>query len=262
MGSKQSGTQTTTVEPPSIVKPYLQQGYQTASSLLSQGGPQQYQGNTVAPFAPQQEQAMQLASARALGGSPVMSAAQNQAAQTLGGDFLNSNPYLDETFRKAAQATRSALDTQFAGSGRDLIAQLPGRSDQLNNLANQIYGGNYQAERARQMQAIPFASGLANQDWTDIGQLANVGSQIQGQTQNIINDRVRRWDFEQMRPEDALSSYLARIQGLAPASGQTSSQPIYSNPAGSALGGALGGGALFGPWGALGGGLLGLLGGI
>jgi hypothetical protein len=47
--------------------------------------------------------------------------------------------------------------------------------------------------------------------------------------------------------------------GLNPANlGGTSSTPTYSNPAAGALGGAMAGGSMFGPIGAIGGGLLGL----
>src|SRR5690606_1145460 len=57
-------------------------------------------------------------------------------------------------FQNAANATRTQLSSEFAGQGRDLGAALPARSDQLQNLSAQIYGGNYQAERDRQMTAV------------------------------------------------------------------------------------------------------------
>ena len=50
--------------------------------------------------------------------------------------------------------------------------------------------------------------------------------------------------------------------GATPANlGMVTQTPQYSNPAAGALGGALAGGQLFGPYGAVAGGVLGLLGG-
>lgn len=79
---------------------------------------------------------------------------------TINGDFLNSNPYLDQTFNRAADLTRGRLDSEFAGSGRNLGASMPARSEELQTLASNIYGGNYQAERDRQTSALGQAQGF------------------------------------------------------------------------------------------------------
>lgn len=78
--------------------------------------------------------------------------------QTLQGDFLSpdTNPYLEQTFNRAADLTRGRLDTEFSGAGRNLGASLPARSEELQTLANSIYGGNYQAERNRQGDYLGF----------------------------------------------------------------------------------------------------------
>ena len=81
---------------------------------------------------------------------------------TLQGDYLNpdSNPYLQGTFNRAADLTRGRLDSEFAGAGRNLGAALPARSEELQTLASNIYGGNYQAERDRQQSALGQAQGF------------------------------------------------------------------------------------------------------
>lgn len=86
--------------------------------------------------------------------------ASNLVNDTIQGDFLNSNPYLDQTFNRAADLTRGRLDSEFAGSGRNLGASLPARSEELQTLASNIYGGNFQAERDRQTAAIGQAQGF------------------------------------------------------------------------------------------------------
>ena len=89
--------------------------------------------------------------------------------QTASGAYLNSNPYLDRQFDQAASRVTDRFQ-QAVAPGTDLSAVAAGRfgsgthqrlqqqneqqlSDQLNDLATNIYGGNYQAERARQDQA-------------------------------------------------------------------------------------------------------------
>lgn len=74
---------------------------------------------------------------------------------------MNSNPYLDATFNQAANAVQNRVSSEFAGSGRNLESSIPVQNDQLNQLATQIYGGNYANERQLQSQAAqqaPLAS--------------------------------------------------------------------------------------------------------
>ena len=81
---------------------------------------------------------------------------QNLISQTLNGDFLTpaATPFLQQTFTRAADLTQTRLDSEFAGSGRNLSAAQPARSAELQDLAASIYGGNFQAERDRQITAL------------------------------------------------------------------------------------------------------------
>ena len=86
---------------------------------------------------------------------------QELLAQNFRGDFLSpdTNPFLKGTFDRAADLTRGRLDSEFAASGRNLGAAAPARSDELQTLASNIYGGNYQQERGRQQDALGSAPG-------------------------------------------------------------------------------------------------------
>jgi hypothetical protein len=88
--------------------------------------------------------------------------AQNLVNNTMMGGFLgpDTNPYLQGTFNRAADLTRGRLDSEFAGAGRNLGASMPARSEELQTLASNIYGGNYQAERDRQFNAVGQAESL------------------------------------------------------------------------------------------------------
>jgi hypothetical protein len=235
-----SGGTTSSVGPPKWQLPYIQQGYQGAQDLYNQGG------TGVAPLSSETEAALTGTAARAQAGSAGVSAAQDVNQQTINGGFLGANPYLDSMFDKAALATQNQLASQFAGSGRNVDQSQGNRAQQLNDLATGIYGGAYDSERNRQQQAIGMASGLANQDYVDLGQLANVGAQREGYAQELLN-----------QPGLNLDQYLGRVTGSV---GSTSYQPSTRNRAAGAIGGALLGsqmGNQYGGWGQLGGGLLG-----
>lgn len=100
-----------------------------------------------------------------MGASPadgLLDQASDLTSQTLAGDFLSpdTNPFLADTFNRAADLTQTRLSSEFAGAGRDLNAALPARSQELQTLAAGIFGPNFQAERNRQMGSIANAQGL------------------------------------------------------------------------------------------------------
>lgn len=265
-------TQTTTTAPPKYLEPFLRQGMQDAQTIYGQGGQQYYPGQTVVGFSPESEQAMQMQTQRAQAGSPVMGAANNTARTLLGGNQPltfggGSNPYLDRTFNQAADQVQNRLQSDFAGSGRNIVAARPVANDELSQLATGIYGGDYQAERGRmatelgqnrgmQLGALGLAPGLAQQDYADIDRLGQVGQQREDLTGRQMQDQAARFDFAQNAPGANLDQYLARLQGYGGSSSSTST-PIYQNRAAGALGGAGVGFGMGGPWGALIGGLLG-----
>lgn len=299
MGNSSSPSKTTTTtEPPKFIQPFMQYGAQQARALYQTGGPQYYQGNTVVPFSDQTEQALGLTEQRALNGSPVTNAAQDYAARTLNtaptsqfGSGPNpygsvNNPYLDATFNKAADSVQNRLESQFAGSGRNVMASRPANSDMLSDLATNIYGGAYEAERNRgqhsyeaerdrmaqdldrqrstQYAVAGMAPQLANQDYVDLQALTGVGGQVEDLAGRLMEDQAARWDFSQNAPQTNLDNYIARITGAYPGQNATQTTPTYRNRTAGAAGGALAGaqmGSAFGPWGtaigAIGGGLLG-----
>lgn len=209
--------------PPAFQLPYLQYGLGQAKGLYDQG-------NQVVPFSQQSEQALQGTAQRATQGSPLTDAAQAYATKSLNGGFLGANPYLDQTFNQAAMATQGQLSSQFAGGGRNVGASEGLRSQQLNGLATDIYGGAYNNERNLQQGVLGQANSLANQDYVDLAQLRGVGSDVEGLAREY-----------QQAPGQALDQYLGRVSGNM---GQTTQSPLYRNSGASILGGALLGSSL------------------
>lgn len=184
---------------------------------------------------PYQEAGNQIAYNRAVGGDPTIDAARGYVQNSLNGGFLNSNPYLDQTFNRAAQATQGQLASQFAGAGRNVDQSQGLRSQQLNDLASQIYGGAYDSERNRQQGTLGVAQQLGNQAYTDAAAVGGL-----------------------QRPEEtALDQYLRRVnQGTYGSNSTTSGGGGFSGA--GAVGGGLAayGAGLSNPW-ILGAGLLG-----
>jgi hypothetical protein len=248
------------------------------------GVPNYFPGSTVTPFSAETNQAMQMQANRATSGSPVMAAGNDQLAGTLRGDYLTSNPafaalqsnargdylnsnqYIDPVVDRALGKVRSSLDSQFASGGRygsglhqtalagamgDTAAGMYGqnyaneRQNQLGATAQmgQLYGD----ERTKQMQGMMFAPQMANQDYVDAQQLANVGATKEGMSQANLNDQLNRWNFDQNKEADALAKYAALNQGTyGGSSSGSSTSPTYSNSMSSGLGGALSGAMLGG----------------
>jgi hypothetical protein len=271
-------SEVTRIEPPSYQLPYLQDSLKYAQGLFREGGPEQYQGSTVTPFAPQTEQALGLTQQRATQGSPVIDAAQGFVQRGLNTPITSqfggaTNPYLDQTFERAAQQSRGVLSSEFSRGGRNIDASAPARADMLSGLAAQIYAPAYENERNRQLQDLTsqrsnqmsllgYASPLAEADYRDLAALRGVGAEVEGLTGRYQDDARARFEYEQQRPQAALDAYIGRISGQM---GQTQiAPPQERNRAAGALGGAASGaalGSMFGPWGtaigALGGGLFG-----
>lgn len=235
--------------PPAWLTPFLQSGAQGAQGLLG--------ANTLAPQSQATLDAQRMAAERARAGSPANAAASSYVTDAIGGKYLpgqpGANPWLDATFNQAALATQNQLASQFAGSGRNIAASYAPRADQLNNLATNIYGGAYDAERARQQQAAGMAGQVSQAGYMDANALGAVGAAQDERAQQVAN-----------QPGQSLDDYLRRIGGVANAAGQetSTSNPYYTNSTANFLGTALGidqllGGRLSGAAGDYIGGLLG-----
>lgn len=255
-GTVSGATQTSTA--PTWALPYQQYGLNQAyQQYKNVNSPQQL----VAGFSPLQDQALSGIQNLATNGAPGMNAAGAYVNNVLSGNPA-SNPYLNSMFNQAANGVQNRLESEFAGSGRNVIGSLPVQSDELNNLATQLYGGAYNTGVQQQEQALSSVPGLAN---TQLGMqqgLYNAGQQVQNLAQQYIT-----------APQQFLQQYLNQSNQVP---GQSTTITGQGNPymaaaggaqIGSQLGNSIGsslGGTSGGNWGsvigALGGGLLGGLG--
>lgn len=205
-GAQQAGSTMQTQTPPPYMLPPIGTALGQAGNLLQQGGPQYYPGQQVASFNPVQNQAF---------------SNTNNIDNTL--TQGSGNPWENAMFQQAALGTQGQLSSEFAGAGRNLIGSEPLRSDQLNNLATNFYGNNYQ-------NSVQNAMGAANQQ-------LGIGNQIQNQGQNLINASMNAYNYNQRLPYQNLGQYEQFLQGVQPG-GQTQT-PYFQNKGANDLGSAL-----------------------
>lgn len=173
-------------------------------------------------------------------------------SQTVGGEFMGANPYMQDAVARAQQGALSGINATFGGAGRTGggIHQ-QSVAEGLGNVAASMYAPAYEAERSRMMQA----SGMIPQ------QLAS---------QVGLGGVMEAKDLEQqIAPYTQLQRYgqLISMPGGGTTTVQAPDQPGRGMGSGL-LGGALSGAALGGikgmpfggPMGALIGGGLGALG--
>lgn len=256
------------------MRPFVQYGLEESTRLYQQPNlPSYYPGQTYVSPSQQTQAALQAAQQRATMGNPLVPAAQQQALNTVQGNFLGGNPFFQGAFRGATQGAQTAYQdavnqalSNASRAGRYGSGAMGTALDRaggtfanaLTNTAGQLAFQNYDIERGRQQAMIGAAPQLAGADYEDINKMLQLGQVAEGYQETALADAVNRFNFAQQAPYQKLQSYLSGAYG-APA-GMQVSQPVYRNQFGNVLGGALTGAAIGGTPGAAIGAGLGLLG--
>ncbi len=201
-GGGGSSSSTTRTEIPAWQVPYMQ--FMMSEAQRQYHTPlTYYQGTTIAPFTQEQKTAQQLQTMRALYGSPIESAAQQQILKTVSGEYVTpeNNPYLRHYVQKGFENVVPQINTSATQAGRygsNAWSQLMGRA--MGETVAGIYAPAYESERQRQMQAIQLAPAIAQIDYENISKLAQVGAEKQQMEQALINEAIQRHQFAQMEP--------------------------------------------------------------
>jgi hypothetical protein len=226
-GGKSKSETTNQLDP--TVQPFVKYGLEEAKGLYQTDTPQYYGGQTYIGPSAQTTSALGLAEQRALGGNPLIPAAQQQQLRSIQGDYLSAgNPYFTQALagptQQATQAYNDAIRQAQGGAsmagryGSGASTDIQNRAAQTlaTTLAN-TYGNlayqNYAGERGMQNQAVMNAPGLAQADYGDISQLANVGKTTEDYAKTALQADIDRFNFEQNKPYQKLSSYLGAAYG-------------------------------------------------
>jgi hypothetical protein len=227
-GGGGSSKQTTQQQLDPTVRPFVEYGLQEAKQLYQTPGPDYYPYQTYVSPSEQTQQALQAAQSRALAGSPLVPAAQQQLQTTIQGGFLGNNPFLNQAMSGAAAAATQRYQDALQGtrSGASLAgrygspAMFEQESRAQQNLANalaqeagRLMYQNYAAERGAQQAAIQQAPQMAAADYFDIQQLQNVGQTAEDYQQRALDADIGRFEYEQNLPYTKLQSYLSAAYG-------------------------------------------------
>lgn len=266
-GGAKPQEQSTQSEPWGPAQKYLDRGLKRAEALYKgPTGREYYPGQTYVGPSDVTQEAQRAILERARNPAAYEQAFQGNLTDTLSGKYLSpeSNPWLKGTFDKASNDVQARLGSTFnaaGGFGGGLHQQ--GMQEGLQGLATDIYGGNYQAERDRMMQAggqVPAAAGL---DWQRLAAMQGVGAQQEAYAMQPIQEAINRYNFAQQAPWQRLQQYQGMI---LPTAGMGGSQTMqqgggggspWAGAAGGAMGGAATGAMIGGPWGAAIGGIAG-----
>ena len=225
-------TQTTTQNIDPAILPYITYGLDEAKTMYSGGAPEYYPGQTYVDPSSQTKTALGMAESRALGGNPLLPAAQAQQLSTVQGDYLSAgNPYFSGMMAGAARPAIDQFNTAIrdigsrtAASGRygsGAMGEMESQASKnlatsLTDTASRLAYQNYGAERGMQNQAIATAPQMAQADYADINQLANVGRTQEDIDRQALEADISRYEYGVNAPQQQLSNYLAAAYG-APA---------------------------------------------
>lgn len=239
-----------------------------------------------------------------LGANPYLDQQFNQAANNVSRRFQQTvMPGINSTFGGAGRTGSNAHRQAVSNAGNDLATQLSG-------MGAQLYGGAYQQERGLQQQSAQQLAGfgqsgagmlqqgalsgigqlgdlyggidqsqaraagympsMSAMEYGNLDRLMGVGSSLQEQANQFLQDDIRRYDYYANWDRNQLDRYSSLLTGNNIGSGAMNSTltgppPQQGSRAGKAIGGMLTGGmagASFGWPGMIIGGGAGLVGGL
>jgi hypothetical protein len=232
-GGNQTSTTTTSIDP--AIKPYVTYGLEEGKRLYESGTPSFFPGQTYVSPSQATQSALNMAQERAMAGSPLVRAAQQEQLATIQGRGVN--PFLEGALAgvnrqagnvftenvqnlqsKASSLGRygSAAQGEQEAMAQDIFARA------LAEQGGQLAYGSAEAERARQVAAGQSAPAMAAADYADIDKLLKIGQAGESYSSAELQDAINRFNFEQNLPQQKLSQF-ANLFSSVP-QGQTTVQ--------------------------------------
>ena len=227
-GKGGGGSQTQTQDIAPWLKEYVTYGLGEAKNLYQGTTPTYFPGQTYVDPSMQTTSAIDLATKRAMAGSPLTSGAIAQQTGTIGGSYLGANPYLAAALKPGQEAATTAYEQAISGARSNLagagrygsgaqvqLESLAGKNlaNALANQAGQAAYQNYATERGLQQQSALAAPQLAQSEYADINQLLQAGQLGEQYKQAALESDIERYNFEQQKPYEKLSAYLGSVYG-------------------------------------------------
>lgn len=201
---KGGGGDTKTVqEVPTELKP-LASAYANKAIALGNQQYQPYQGQRFADLNTTQNLGIGMIQDRALNGSQTMNNAEGALNQTISGQ---QNPYLDSMVNKAQAnvlGNANAAAARSGSFGNSGIAEQAAR--QMGDVATSMYGGAYENDANRRLQAIGMAPTFGNAAYQDAQQLLGAGQMLQDQQQQGMDFNYGQFQEASNLPYKQLSA--------------------------------------------------------
>lgn len=228
MGGGGGGRSTTSQRIDPILRPFVTYGLGESRRLYQSDTPQFFPGQTFVGPSEATTSAIQAASQRAMAGSPILGAAQQQQQGVISGQMLGANPFFQAALQPAAQAATqqyydamTGLGSRASQAGRygsEAMARQEDRAalalaNALSGQAGKLAYENYATERALQEAAATRAPQMAAADYMDINQLLKAGQLGESYQQRALEDEMARFEFEQNKPYAKLSTFLSSVYG-------------------------------------------------
>jgi hypothetical protein len=217
-GGSQTSTTNTGIDP--RIAPYVDFALKEGQRLYQGAGPEFFKGQNYVSPSEATQQSLDLAKQRAISGSPLIKAAQQETLDTIAGRGVNPflagalegvNRQAGQDFTKNIEALRSnasamgrygsSAQGQQEGLAQDIFAR------NLAEAGNRVAYNSAEAERNRQVAASQYAVPMANADYMDINQLLKVGQIGEGYDQSKLQGDMARWNYEQNLPQMKLQNY-------------------------------------------------------
>jgi hypothetical protein len=214
------GGSTTTSGIDESIKPYVTYGLEEARRQYEAPGAQFFPGQTYVSPSEATQVALQAAQERAMSGSPIQQAAQQQYLSTVQGQGVN--PFLEGALAGANRQAQEAytrgvqgIQSNAASAGRygsNAMGQQVGQAQDIfgRNLAEasgKLAYESAEAERNRQMTAVANAPAFAQSDYQDIQRLLTAGQAGESYDQKALQDAINRYNFQQTAPERKLQQF-------------------------------------------------------
>ena len=202
-GGGGGGTSTTTQEIPAELKP-LASAYANKAINLSNTPFQAYNGQRFADMNTTQNLGIGMVQDRALNGGQTLAGAVRALGQTIQG---GSNPYLDQMVNKAQMSAMGAgqqAGVRSGSFGNSGIAEATAK--QVGDIATSMYGGAYENDANRRLQAIGMAPAINQAGYQPAQQLMNAGQIMQDQSQQGRDFAYSQFQESQNKPYKDLAA--------------------------------------------------------
>lgn len=173
-----------------------------------------YPGMSTPDYSPQTVAAINALQAAGNTTLPTTQAAQDQMMATLGGAYLNNNPYLQQITSNISQDVGANLGDQFAASGgyKGSPGEVQAITREVARAAAPYYFQSYESERGRQANAAQLAPVFEAIQSGDLQKLMQAGGMVDTKNEQALQDAIQRWNFEQNKNQQQLQAYASLFQ--------------------------------------------------